>query len=163
MEVPRLGVRLEPELQLPAYTTAHGSDGSLTHWVRPGIEHASLWMLVGFVSAAPWQELMELFSFRRAWLNKHGIPFSQMSFQDYDIIHNSGLDIPLWETKCWKDLCKKFYRMYEFCLLTLSVMTVLPSCPVLRRTLYCLKYNWAFATIFSLSTCIAAEMKSATY
>ena len=29
MEVPRLGVKLE--LQLPAYTTAHGNAGSLTH------------------------------------------------------------------------------------------------------------------------------------
>ena len=29
MEVPRLGV--ESELQLPAYTTAHGTTGSLTH------------------------------------------------------------------------------------------------------------------------------------
>ena len=29
MEVPRLGVKLE--LQLPAYTTAHSSAGSLTH------------------------------------------------------------------------------------------------------------------------------------
>ena len=38
MEVPRLWVELE--LQLPAYTTAHGNAGSLTHWVRPGIEAA---------------------------------------------------------------------------------------------------------------------------
>ena len=35
------------------YTTAHGNDGSLTHWVRPGIEPATSWFLVGFVSTAP--------------------------------------------------------------------------------------------------------------
>ena len=32
------------------YTTAHGNARSLTHWVRPGIEPASSWILVGFVS-----------------------------------------------------------------------------------------------------------------
>ena len=39
MEVPRL--RVESELQLPACTTAHSNAGSLTHWVRPGIESES--------------------------------------------------------------------------------------------------------------------------
>ena len=32
------------------YPTAHGNVGSLTHWARPGIEPASSWILVGFVS-----------------------------------------------------------------------------------------------------------------
>ena len=44
---------VELELQLPAsttYTTACGNAGSLTHWVRPGIESASLWILVGFLT-----------------------------------------------------------------------------------------------------------------
>ena len=65
MEVPRLGVILE--LQLPAYAGAtamqdlshvcnlhhtHGHTGSLTHWVRPGTEPTSSWILVGFVSTA---------------------------------------------------------------------------------------------------------------
>ena len=49
MEVPRLGVK--SELQLPAYTTAHGNAESLTHWARPGIEPTSSWVLVGFVTA----------------------------------------------------------------------------------------------------------------
>ena len=39
------------------YTTAHGNTGSLTHWVRPGIEPAISWFLVGFISAAPRREL----------------------------------------------------------------------------------------------------------
>ena len=70
MEVPRLGVESEP--QLPGYTTAtvmphlshvgnlhtaHGNDRSLTHWVRPGIQPVSSWILVRFVTAKPWQEL----------------------------------------------------------------------------------------------------------
>ena len=37
------------------YTTAHGNAGSLTHWVRPGIEPVSSWRLVRFVSVEPWQ------------------------------------------------------------------------------------------------------------
>ena len=32
------------------YTTAHGSTGSLTHWLRPGINPTSSWILVGFVN-----------------------------------------------------------------------------------------------------------------
>ena len=71
MEVPRLGVELE--LQLPAYTTAtatrdlshvcdysiaHGNAGSLIHWVRPGIDPESSWILFGFVSVEPQQELL---------------------------------------------------------------------------------------------------------
>ena len=32
------------------YTTAHGNAGSLTHWMRPGIEPASSWMLVRFIN-----------------------------------------------------------------------------------------------------------------
>ena len=31
------------------YTTAHGNTGSLTHWVRPGIEPATSWFLVRFI------------------------------------------------------------------------------------------------------------------
>ena len=38
------------------YTTAHGNTGSLTHWARPGIEAATSWFLVRFVSAVPEQE-----------------------------------------------------------------------------------------------------------
>ena len=32
------------------YTTVHGDARSLTHWVRPWIEPASSWILVGFVN-----------------------------------------------------------------------------------------------------------------
>ena len=38
---------------------SHGNAGSLTHWARPGIEPATSWFLVGFISTAPRQELRE--------------------------------------------------------------------------------------------------------
>ena len=37
---------------------SHGSAGSLTHWARPGIKPTTSWMLVRFVSAEPWWELL---------------------------------------------------------------------------------------------------------
>ena len=39
------------------YTTAHSNARSLTHQARPGLEPATSWFLVGFVSAAPQWEL----------------------------------------------------------------------------------------------------------
>ena len=46
------------------YTTAHGNARSLTHWARPGIESTTSWLLVGFVSVAPRQELLPPFLFK---------------------------------------------------------------------------------------------------
>ena len=41
------------------YTAAHGSARSLTHGLRPGIEPAFLWILVGFISPGPqWKRRM---------------------------------------------------------------------------------------------------------
>ena len=59
MEVPRLGIESELQLQAYAsatalwdlshicnlYTTAQGNAGSLTHGVRPGIEPTSSWIM----------------------------------------------------------------------------------------------------------------------
>ena len=70
MEVPRLGVKTE--LQLPAYTTAtatwnlspsyttaHGNAWSLTHWEgQAGIKGESSWILIGFITAEPHQNLL---------------------------------------------------------------------------------------------------------
>ena len=39
------------------YTTAPGNTKSLTHWVRPGIEPMSLWILVRFITTGPQWEL----------------------------------------------------------------------------------------------------------
>ena len=48
MEVPRL--QIKSELQLQAYAAAHhNAESCWVHWVRPGIEPASSWILVGFV------------------------------------------------------------------------------------------------------------------
>ena len=72
VEVPRLGSNRScccwptPEPQphqiwaasSSTYTTAHSNAWSLTHWLRPGIEPTTSWFLVGFISEAPWQELL---------------------------------------------------------------------------------------------------------
>ena len=73
MEVPRLGVKLDlcrrptPQPQQHGiwamsvtYTTAHDNTRSFIHLVKPGIEPATSWFLVRFVSSAPWQELPRL-------------------------------------------------------------------------------------------------------
>ena len=36
---------------------SHSNRGSLPHWVRPGIKHASSWVLAVLVTAEPWREL----------------------------------------------------------------------------------------------------------
>ena len=41
------------------YTTAHSNAGSLTHWAGPGIEPATSWFLVRFLSTAPRRELRQ--------------------------------------------------------------------------------------------------------
>ena len=85
LKVPRLGVQSEPQLPMPqppmpqpqpqqhqlwatssSYTTAHGNTGSLIHWTRPGIEHATSWFLVRFSSTVLWRKLLNGFlkSFR---------------------------------------------------------------------------------------------------
>jgi len=43
------------------YTTAQINTGPLTHWVKPGIEPASSWILVGFIPDEPqWALLLPL-------------------------------------------------------------------------------------------------------
>ena len=43
------------------YTTAHSNTGSLTYWAKPGIEPASSWLLVRFVSSRPRRKLLSIF------------------------------------------------------------------------------------------------------
>ena len=40
--------------------TAHSNTGSLTHWARPEIKPAASWILVGFITAEPQREPLEL-------------------------------------------------------------------------------------------------------
>ena len=70
MEVPRLGIKLELQL------LAHGNAGSLTHWERPGIESASLWIPVGFITTEPWWEFWETYLFNR-------LRFSELFWGNY--------------------------------------------------------------------------------
>ena len=86
MEVPRLGA--ESELHLPAYTRAtamqdprricdlhhlsRGKAGSPTHWARPRIEPAFLWILVGFVTTEPPREFPKII-FLKARTQSHAI------------------------------------------------------------------------------------------
>ena len=79
MEIPRLGVK--SELELPAYatatamqdltyTTAQSNAGSLTHWEGPGIEPASSWILVRFMSTESQRELRKS-SYIMEWITKY--------------------------------------------------------------------------------------------
>ena len=75
MEVPRLGVELEPQphqLRIWAvsatYTTAHGNTRSLTYRARPGIKPETSWLVVWwlvvwFISTSPQWELLGFFNF----------------------------------------------------------------------------------------------------
>ena len=47
----------------------HSNAESLTHWVRPGIEPASPWIIVGFISAVPQRELLE-WQFLLYWMKE---------------------------------------------------------------------------------------------
>ena len=66
--------RSKPHLQIRAafstYTTAHGNTGSSTHWAGPGIEPATSWFLVGFISAVPRRELLSFYSWCTLWWEK---------------------------------------------------------------------------------------------
>ena len=75
MEVLRLGVELELQPTVytkqcriwatsVTYTTALSSAGSLTHRARPGIEPVSSWILIGFITSEPQQELLSSFYIR---------------------------------------------------------------------------------------------------
>ena len=55
------------------YTTPHSNTGSLTHWERPGIEPATSWFLVRFISAAPWWEFQPLNYFERKKLPQENV------------------------------------------------------------------------------------------
>ena len=78
MEVPRLGVQSELQLQFHhSHSNTVGSEpclqhtpqlmtmpDPLTHWARPGIKPMSLWILVRFITAEPWWEPLELPDFK---------------------------------------------------------------------------------------------------
>ena len=56
-----------------AYTTTHSKAGSLTRWARLGIQPASSWILVGFITTEPQQELLiNIFNYM-FWMIPFGI------------------------------------------------------------------------------------------
>ena len=55
------GYRCQIQAVSATYTRVQGNAGSLTHWASPGIKPASSWILVGFVSTVPQQELLDLY------------------------------------------------------------------------------------------------------
>ena len=63
------------ELCLQHYTTAQGNAGSSTHWRMPGIEAVTSCFLVGFLSTAPWQELLCFYDFLKNfyWYSQSGV------------------------------------------------------------------------------------------
>ena len=71
------------------YTTAHGNTRSITHWVRPGIEPASSWILVGFISAEPQWELLicnfYIWPFLYLLKNVYSNSFNVFDFQFYHL------------------------------------------------------------------------------
>ena len=50
------------------YTRGHSNAGYLIHWERPGIEPASSWIVVGFITAALQWELPIKSSFKRIFV-----------------------------------------------------------------------------------------------
>ena len=69
------------------YTTAHGNPRSLTQWVKPGIESASSWVLVGFVTAESKQELLiRLIDYCEWWHNISIIWLSHTSVFSSDFL-----------------------------------------------------------------------------
>ena len=63
------------------YSVAHGNARSLTHWMEPGIESASSWILAGFITAEPQQGLPVLLSnneFSRFSLGRCCLPVSDV-------------------------------------------------------------------------------------
>ena len=61
----QLGIQAAPA----TYITAHSNAGSLTYWARPGIEPASSWILVRFISSLPQWEFQHVMYFN--WCNPH--------------------------------------------------------------------------------------------
>ena len=113
MEVPRLGSNWsyshQPTLQPQqrqiwaisvTYTTAHSNAGSLTHWVRPGIEPASSWILFIFITKWATMGTPYFFFLFNFWKYNH-ICLCDIDFIPFGI--NSAFRIfwfmflPIWE------------------------------------------------------------------
>ena len=120
------------------YTTAHGNARFLTHWARPGIELATSWFLVGFISPAPQGEL--LFCAFLSWRINFLVVVLFKSFFGYIleilrffwyILENSPLSCIYY--KYFLQVCiLSFYSLYivfwrsEFLILMKSTLLIFP-------------------------------------
>ena len=131
MKVPRLGVESEnyscrtmPQPQQyeiwatsMTYITAHSNAGSLTHWARPGIEPASLWILVRFISTwalagTPKNSFYRLTSPEQA--RKLGCSWPSQPSSHIGLMENKGLEetVDKMHTKCPTFLLPTLYRKH---------------------------------------------------
>ena len=65
--------------QLLAYSPAHSNTRSLSHWMRPGIELTSSWILVGFLThcattGTPWTSTFLIAKLKKILQEKVNIP-----------------------------------------------------------------------------------------
>ena len=108
------------------YTTAHGNAGSLTHWARPGIERASSWFLVGFVSTAPRRELLKWVSsvwLLRTWRSSKGcwLPLSRLTLGKW------GKEARAWGVRS-ETVRKPYFRVKRKFLSTIPAAILHLSC-----------------------------------
>ena len=106
------------------YTTVHGNTRSPTYWVRPGIEPAFSWLLVGFLTPEPQWELPE-------W----GLLMS-----DTTSLQNSKDNcemMPGWLEEKWMGFFHRHCIFHTRChceSIALSLVSVCLSCPQSGRT-----------------------------
>ena len=93
------------------YTTAHGNAGSSTHKEGPGIEPASSWILVGFISAEPLYRNSRCLVFD----NDNGLsPFIQ---KREGVLVNSSLSSTQKPTQSEKRICPPYTHLHQsFCM-----------------------------------------------
>ena len=88
------------------YTTAHSNTGSLAHWARPGIEPASSWIVIRFVSTEPrWERLYFFNSWAHIWLSV---------MQDCNLLLLCSLHfkVSLFDSLVSEQMCPEFQNMY---------------------------------------------------
>ena len=115
------------------YTTVHGNTRSLTHWVRPGVEPKSSWMLVGFITTEP-QQNSHLSSC-------HHLLTPTCPIVNSDFTSSGKVYLPL----CLANLgCLLHHFLYHNFLVT-HLSSVSPTCPQPRTTYPNIKEHSYFA------------------
>ena len=109
------------------YAAVHGSARSLTHWAGPRITTASSWLLVGFITTEPQQELPTIFFFlaapttygnSRDWIQaKSQVTYAAVEF----LTHCTTVGTPQVHLLKWNDwdplllhISTNFTNIYEY-------------------------------------------------